>query len=177
MGLRTLLIAYKYVKEDFYLSWVEKYKEASSSNVNRDQLMAKCAELIETDFLLAGCSAIEDKLQEDVGPTIRDIRRAGIKVWVLTGDKVETAINIGQSCQLLSKEQNWLALRADGLQALRKEINDMIAKQKVSARKNAIIVDGFQLTLIQSSKELTAEFVDLCTSDKAEVVLVCRVSP
>jgi P-type E1-E2 ATPase len=56
------------------------------------------------NFLLAGCSAIEDKLQEEVGPTIRDIRRAGIKVWVLTGDKVETAINIGQSCQLLTKE-------------------------------------------------------------------------
>lgn len=95
MGLRTLLIAYKFVDEDFYQSWVEKYKEASSSNVNRDLMMAKCAELIETDFLLAGCSAIEDKLQENVGPTIRDIRKAGIKVWVLTGDKVETAINIG----------------------------------------------------------------------------------
>lgn len=72
-----------------------------------------CAEEIEVNFLLAGCSAIEDKLQEEVGPTIRDIRRAGIKVWVLTGDKVETAINIGQSCQLLSKEQNWLALKGE----------------------------------------------------------------
>lgn len=61
-------------------------------------MMAQCAEIIETDFFLAGCSAIEDKLQENVGVTIRDIRKAGIKVWVLTGDKVETAINIGQSC-------------------------------------------------------------------------------
>jgi len=61
-------------------------------------MIGKCADEIELDFLLAGCSAIEDKLQEDVGPTIKDIRKAGIKVWVLTGDKVETAINIGQSC-------------------------------------------------------------------------------
>ena len=61
-------------------------------------MIGKCAEEIEIDLLLAGCSAIEDKLQEEVGTTIRDIRKAGIKVWVLTGDKVETAINIGQSC-------------------------------------------------------------------------------
>jgi P-type E1-E2 ATPase len=53
------------------------------------------AEEIELDFTLAGCSAIEDKLQEDVGATIRDIKKAGINVWVLTGDKVETAMNIG----------------------------------------------------------------------------------
>jgi len=50
---------------------------------------------LEIDLILAGCSAIEDKLQEDVGQTIKDIKKAGIKVWVLTGDKVETAINIG----------------------------------------------------------------------------------
>jgi phospholipid-transporting ATPase len=75
--------------------------------------MDLCAEEIEVEFLLAGCSAIEDKLQVDIGPTIRDIKKAGIHVWVLTGDKVETAINIGQSCQLLTKEQNWFILKGD----------------------------------------------------------------
>lgn len=95
VGLRTLLIAYKYIDGDFYAQWVERFKAAESSTRDREQLIGKCAEEIESDFLLAGCSAIEDKLQDDVGPTIRDIRRAGIKVWVLTGDKVETAINIG----------------------------------------------------------------------------------
>lgn len=47
---------------------------------------------------LVGCSAIEDKLQENVGKTIADIKKAGVNVWVLTGDKVDTAMNIGQSC-------------------------------------------------------------------------------
>lgn len=98
VGLRTLLIAYKYVDEDFYQKWLQKFKTASASTVARDKLIGRCAEEIEVDFILAGCSAIEDKLQDEVGATIRDIRRAGIKVWVLTGDKVETAINIGQSC-------------------------------------------------------------------------------
>jgi len=55
-------------------------------------------EEIETDMILVGCSAIEDKLQVNVGKTIADIKKAGVNVWVLTGDKVDTAINIGKSC-------------------------------------------------------------------------------
>jgi P-type E1-E2 ATPase len=74
---------------------VESFKKASASTTNREKEIAACAEEIEFDFLLAGCSAIEDKLQDEVGKTIYDIRCAGIKVWVLTGDKVETAMNIG----------------------------------------------------------------------------------
>jgi magnesium-transporting ATPase (P-type) len=95
------------------------------------------------EFTLAGCSAIEDKLQEDVGQTISDIKKAGVHVWVLTGDKVETAINIGQSCELLTKEQNWLCLQGDNPSALKKEINELNATQKIAKRKSAIIVDGF----------------------------------
>ena len=63
--------------------------------------MEAVADAFEHDFELLGATAIEDKLQEDVADTIFDIRRAGIQVWVLTGDKVETAINIGLSCKLL----------------------------------------------------------------------------
>ena len=63
--------------------------------------MDEVAEVIERDFELMGSTAIDDLLQEDVGKTIYDLRSAGIQVWVLTGDKVETAINIGYSCKLL----------------------------------------------------------------------------
>jgi len=62
------------------------------------------AELIEDNFELIGSTAIEDKLQDEVAETIRDVKTAGIKLWVLTGDKVETAINIGFSCDLLDQE-------------------------------------------------------------------------
>ena len=58
-------------------------------------------EEIEKDLVMVGATAIEDKLQEDVGITIFKLKQAGIKVWVLTGDKIETAINIGYSCKLL----------------------------------------------------------------------------
>jgi magnesium-transporting ATPase (P-type) len=64
--------------------------------------MAKVAEKIEVDFLLVGSTAIEDKLQDEVASTISFIKEAGIKLWVLTGDKIETAINIGFSCDLLN---------------------------------------------------------------------------
>ena len=62
------------------------------------------SEEIEHEFYLIGSTAIEDKLQDEVADTIEFLKKAGIKVWVLTGDKVETAINIGQSCQLLTKD-------------------------------------------------------------------------
>ena len=60
--------------------------------------------MIENDFDLVGTTAIEDKLQDQVAPTLEFIKAAGIKVWVLTGDKIETAINIGISCRLLNVE-------------------------------------------------------------------------
>ena len=64
--------------------------------------MAKVEELLEREFDILGATAIEDKLQEDVDVTIEALQKAGIKVWVLTGDKTETAINIGFSCKLIS---------------------------------------------------------------------------
>lgn len=62
------------------------------------------SEIIENDFILIGSTAIEDKLQDNVGEVISFIKQAGIKLWVLTGDKIETAINIGFSCEVLDKE-------------------------------------------------------------------------
>jgi P-type E1-E2 ATPase len=65
---------------------------------DRETKIEEVSELIERDFRLVGCTAIEDKLQDEVGPVIRDIKTSGVKFWVLTGDKIETAINIGFSC-------------------------------------------------------------------------------
>jgi P-type E1-E2 ATPase len=68
---------------------------------NREELIEKAAQKIENELELIGATAIEDKLQDEVADTIKFIKRAGIKLWVLTGDKIETAINIGYSCSLL----------------------------------------------------------------------------
>lgn len=82
--------------------WADKYGKAQI-HINKDKEVDKCCEELEVEFDLAGSTAIEDKLQTDCGKTIYDIKKAGIKLWVLTGDKIETAINIGFSCHLLNK--------------------------------------------------------------------------
>ena len=101
-GLRTLLLAEKVISEIEYAQWRDEYRQAASAMVKRDDRMAEVAEKLELQFDLIGATAIEDKLQDDVDKAISAMKKAGIKVWVLTGDKVETAINIGFSCQLLN---------------------------------------------------------------------------
>lgn len=88
--------------EEFYTSWNEEYQAALVSSVNREDNVSKIAEKIEHELILIGSTAIEDKLQDEVSETIKFLKEAGIKVWVLTGDKIETAINIGISCELLT---------------------------------------------------------------------------
>ena len=97
-GLRTLILAEKEVDPVFYNNWNQQYQEAMKSMSEREAKVEAVAELIEQEFELIGCTAIEDKLQDDVGEVIHDIKEAGVKFWVLTGDKPETAINIGFSC-------------------------------------------------------------------------------
>ena len=75
---------------------------ALSSLADREQKLYDLQEEIEINLELVAATAIEDKLQDEVGPTIATLKETGIKVWVLTGDKIETAINIGYSCQLLN---------------------------------------------------------------------------
>jgi P-type E1-E2 ATPase len=82
------------------------FEEAMHLVNNRDEEVANVNEIIENDLELIGSTAIEDKLQDGVPDTIRYIRDAGIKLWVLTGDKVETAINIGFSSGLIDNGMN-----------------------------------------------------------------------
>lgn len=81
---------------------------------NREQLLEEEASRFETNLTLLGATAIEDKLQDGVPETIRDLKRAGIKVWVATGDKLETAIAIGYSTQLLTNDNNLIIVRGGG---------------------------------------------------------------
>ncbi|CAI9756241.1 unnamed protein product [Fraxinus pennsylvanica] len=101
-GLRTLCLAYRDLSSDSYENWNEKYIQAKSSLRDREKKLDEIAELIEKDLVLIGCTAIEDKLQEGVPACIETLSRAGIKIWVLTGDKLETAINIAYACKLIS---------------------------------------------------------------------------
>ena len=104
--------------------------------VDRDDKVAEVAELLENDFELVGSTALEDKLQDGVPETIEMIRQAGIKLWVLTGDKIETAINIGYSCRLL--DDSLLQPIIDGSRSV--EINEQIcaAENESNLPKNSM---------------------------------------
>ena len=88
----------------YYEEWSQRFLAASSEVVDKDEKVERVQSEIESGMSLVGSTAIEDRLQEDVKETIEALKETGIKVWVLTGDKVETAINIGFSCGLLSSE-------------------------------------------------------------------------
>lgn len=103
-GLRTLCIAQKVLDEQEYQDWNREHELAAAAITDREEKLEAAADIIERELTLLGGTAIEDRLQEGVPDTIALLAEAGIKLWVLTGDKVETAINIGFSCNLLNNE-------------------------------------------------------------------------
>lgn len=180
-GLRTLCLAMREVPEDEFQRWWQIYEKASTTvSGNRAEELDKAAELIEHDFYLLGATAIEDKLQDGVPDTIHTLQEAGIKVWVLTGDRQETAINIGMSCKLISEDMSLLMINEESAQATR----DNIAKKLGAIRSQssggaeletlALIIDGKSLTYALE-KGLDKDFLDLAILCKA--VICCRVSP
>ncbi|XP_032149470.1 phospholipid-transporting ATPase IC [Sapajus apella] len=102
--LRTLCLCYKEIEEKEFAEWNKKFMAASVASTNRDEALDKVYEEIEKDLILLGATAIEDKLQDGVPETISKLAKADIKIWVLTGDKKETAENIGFACELLTED-------------------------------------------------------------------------
>ncbi|XP_021078007.1 phospholipid-transporting ATPase FetA [Mus pahari] len=99
-GLRTLMVAYRELDKAFFQTWIKKHGEAWLTLENRERKLSLVYEEIERDLMLLGATAIEDKLQKGVPETIVTLSKAKIKIWVLTGDKQETAVNIAYSCRI-----------------------------------------------------------------------------
>ena len=110
-GLRTLMVAYRKINEEDYNSWVNKLHEDELNIQNKQKIIDRLYDIIENNLTLIGGTVVEDRLQDKVPETIKELRSAGIKIWVLTGDKLDTAENIGHSCNLLSKEQKLFTLK------------------------------------------------------------------
>lgn len=116
-GLRTLCFAFRQLSEEEYQQWNEEYQKANTALTNRAGELERVGELIEKDFFLVGATAVEDKLQDGVPETIHILGEAGIRVWVLTGDRQETAINIGYSCRLLVEEMTLIICNEESKEA------------------------------------------------------------
>ncbi|KAG6839959.1 hypothetical protein C0991_010024 [Blastosporella zonata] len=190
-GLRTLCIAYRWLDEDEYMVWSKKYDDATNSIDNRDEEIDKANELIEHSLRILGATALEDKLQEGVPEAIETLHQAGIKLWILTGDKLQTAIEIGFSCNLLKNTMDIMILSADSMEKTRAQIEGGLNKiasvfgpPTWDTRKRgffpgakasfAVVIDGDTLrhALTPELKEL---FLNLGT--QCETVVCCRVSP
>ncbi|XP_030894781.1 phospholipid-transporting ATPase IB, partial [Leptonychotes weddellii] len=176
-GLRTLCVAYADLSEHEYEEWLKVYQEASTILKDRAQRLEECYEIIEKNLLLLGATAIEDRLQAGVPETIATLLKAEIKIWVLTGDKQETAINIGYSCRLVSQNMALILLKEDSLDATRAAITQHCTDLgNLLGKENdvALIIDGHTLKYALSF-EVRRSFLDLALSCKA--VICCRVSP
>ncbi|XP_009683886.2 phospholipid-transporting ATPase VB isoform X2 [Struthio camelus] len=122
-GLRTLCIAKKILNEDDFQKWANFRREAEAAIDNRDELLMETAQHLETKLTLLGATGIEDRLQEGVPDTIAALREAGIQIWVLTGDKQETAVNIAYSCKLLNQRDTVFTINTENKETCESLLN------------------------------------------------------
>ncbi|XP_058506471.1 phospholipid-transporting ATPase IA isoform X4 [Solea solea] len=176
-GLRTLCFAVADISESSYQQWQELHHRAGTSLQNRALKLEESYELIEKNLQLLGATAIEDKLQDRVPETIETLMKADIKIWILTGDKQETAINIGHSCRLLTKNMGMLVINEDTLDGTRELLSHhcgMLGDALYKENDFALIIDGKTLKYALTFG-VRQYFLDLALSCKA--VICCRVSP
>lgn len=177
IGLRTLCIAFRRLDRAYYESWAKRYYKHSIAVTNRAKLVNEVCEEIEQNLELVGATGIEDKLQDDVPKTIANMLTAGILVWVLTGDKQETAVNIGLSCKLIRPNQTQLVINAGDMDGVRDQLYECTNKQNEESGRSqgiALIVTGKALEMLLTA-ECQREFFDLAHACSS--VVCCRVSP
>ncbi|CAI5717583.1 unnamed protein product [Hyaloperonospora brassicae] len=184
-GLRTLTIAQRRVGEKEYLNWSARFKKANSSleEIDKrkngqpneiDKLMIE----IERDLEMLGATAIEDKLQNNVPRCIANLMRAGMRVWMLTGDKQETAINISYACQLMDSDMEQYVLNCDlypTKDAILARLLSASAEVRQGTGRHAVVIDGECLEMALADDQCQQEFLSLAMA--CEAVVCCRVSP
>jgi phospholipid-transporting ATPase len=171
-GLRTLFFGWKKWTKEEYNSWASEYKEASAAIENRKKLVEKVIEKLECGFDLIGASAIEDLLQDQVPETIEFFRQAGCQVWVLTGDKRDTAVSIGKSSRLLTHTTIEAHINGETPQQVVKDLMACIDLCQTS-KDVAIILDTDSLRIaFKEYQELLVEAIRC-----VKCAICCRVTP
>ncbi|XP_030624750.1 probable phospholipid-transporting ATPase IM [Chanos chanos] len=199
-GLRTLALAYKEIDEGYFEEWRHRHYVASTAMDNREEQLDAVYEEIEKDLQLLGATAVEDKLQDGVPQTIEQLAKADIKIWVLTGDKQETAENIGYSCNLLREEMAEVFIVASNspeevreeLRNARKKMNprsgdeptfiksgilgkrSQVMQEEETDGEYAMVINGHSLAFALQ-KDMEMEF--LRTACMCQTVICCRVTP
>ncbi|KAL8963693.1 MAG: hypothetical protein Q9193_000060 [Seirophora villosa] len=176
-GLRTLLYGYRYLDDDEYSAWKKLYLDASTSLVDRAGKVETVGGMIERDLELAGATAIEDKLQKGVPETVDKLRRAGIHIFMLTGDKIQTAINIGYSARLVKDYSTTTVLdHSSDLNTVGQRLAAAILDiNRGRVAHSAVVVDGQTLGRIEADSILRELFFELAVL--VDTVICARASP
>lgn len=188
-GLRCLVVGYNNLTEAEFNAWYAKYRAAVTDieqiERRKDGLPNKIDDLmdeIEQNLHLLGATAIEDKLQDGVPECIAELARAGINIWVLTGDKEETAINISIACNLVKPveymkrivvNRSTCATAEEMLALFQREIQEL-EDEGPSAKERALVIDGSSL-ISAFDDSICPTFLDL--GKRCKAVVACRVSP
>ncbi|KAK0592320.1 hypothetical protein LWI29_017186 [Acer saccharum] len=184
LGLRTLVVGIRELNASEFEQWQSSFEVASTAILGRVASLRRVAIDVEKNLCLLGASAIEDKLQKGVPEAIESLRTAGIKVWVLTGDKQETAISIGYSSKLLTSNMRKITINHNSKESCTESLEDAIAMSKNlmnvggssgdSVTPVALIIDGSSLVYILDSE---LEELLFLLARNCSVVLCCRVAP
>ena len=193
-GYRTLFIGMRILTQSEYDAFAKELNDANLSLEGKDEKVANAYKLVEKDIYLIGATIVEDKLQDKVPETIRDLRLAGIKIWMLTGDKMNTAYNIGLSCNLINKDLKTFQL--EGIEVKKNEKMEVINKEEreqvilnfakeynkykgefdsMTKVQFGILVDEKALLTINQDEDIQTIFLNIAKD--AVAVICCRVSP
>jgi phospholipid-translocating ATPase len=169
-GLRTLVISQKYITHEEYESWNKKYELAKTEMENREAKVQKIIEELEEGMEFLCVTGVEDKLQVEVTDTIESLRNGGVQIWMLTGDKVETATCIAISTGLKAKSQKFFFMKElkthNEVEAKLKEFEEMT--------DTLLVIDGntMHIALEPSMEKFFFEI-----ASKSPAVVCCRCSP
>jgi phospholipid-transporting ATPase len=176
IGLRTLIIAYKKIERAEYREWEKTYKATqNSTDADKDEQVAKVQARLEVNLKMSGVTAVEDCLQDGVPEAIATIKGAGVRIWVLTGDKTETAVDIAHSCQLFTEETK-LAYATDA-----QDIGEALSMLKAAkeaiqgVEKSGLVLDGKTIRHCLLSEECKQLIYELGRASQSCVC--CRLSP
>jgi len=168
-GLRTLVFGQKILSEEEWQYFYEDHKAAKEAVVDRDVKVNEAIERLEEGLDLVGLSGVEDKLQEGIRHSLEALRNAGIKIWMLTGDKRETATCIAVSSKLAARTHSFMQMEL-------KDVNDAHRQLKEFAASydTILVVDGNSLKILLE-ENLRELFYD--STKHAPAVVCCRCSP
>ena len=180
-GLRTLCFAYRKLDKDFALEWLDKWNEALNTVTDRQEKIDSVAQLIESDLCFIGATGVEDRLQDGVSQSIDTLMKANIKIWMLTGDRFETAVSTAFLSNLVQASTIQFHLLSADIDAISKSLDNFLEliDKNPSDSNFALVVNGPVVEIILSDSFLKSpeilKFQKIIK--KSRTLLCCRLSP